>query len=44
MHMGFKSKQHAEVAILTLDKTEFKPKTAIKGKGGCCIKLRKTIQ
>lgn len=32
--MGIKNKKNAEVAILTSDKTEFKLKTAIKGKGG----------
>lgn len=44
MHMGIKSKQHAEVAILPSDKTECKPKTAIKGKGGHYIMIRKPIQ
>lgn len=44
MHMGIKSKQHAEIATLTSDKRECKPKMAIKGKGGHYIMIRKPIQ
>lgn len=42
MNMGIKSKQYAKVTILTSDKIKFKPKTAIKGKGGHYI-IKKPI-